>query len=139
MFAFDIGFQCCLLFIQLPHALVVCVCAYSSDVNCSKSSDQSKWPLRPGVLIQINKLNNVSISQLRSYKTASISRRGVLSKYKRNKTKIYDKLARLKGCFSQNSDKERLPSGIKERPGGGIVFSLASCFSYVSFFFVFAC
>lgn len=96
----------------------------SNDTNCSKTDDQSKWPLRPGLLIHINKMNTVNISQLRSYKTASISRRGVLSRYKRNKSKVYARLTKLKGCFSLNLDKERLPSGIKESPGGGIVFDV---------------
>lgn len=99
--------------------------AYSNSVNRSNSLEQSKWPLQPGVLIHINKMNNVNISQLRAYKTASISRRQVLSKYKRNKSKVYARLAKLKGCFTLNQDKERLPSGLKESPGGGTVFDVA--------------
>lgn len=110
--------------------------ANSNEVNCSKTSDQSKWPLRPGLLIQINKMNNVSISQLRSYKTASISRRGVVSKYKRNKSKVCAKLTKLKRCFGQDSNKERIPSGIIESPGGGRVFNLAFLLLYFWFFIV---
>lgn len=115
------------------------LCASSNEVNCSKTSDQSKWPLRPGLLIHINKMNNVSISQLRSYKTASISRRGVFSKYKRNKSKVYARLNKLKGCFSWNSDKERLPNGIKESPNGGTVFWCSVFCCLIICVFVFFC
>ncbi|VEN48717.1 unnamed protein product, partial [Callosobruchus maculatus] len=88
------------------------------DGHAHEPLDQSKWPLQPGVLVQVNKMNTVSISQLAPgmspYKITSVSRRRMYSKYKSRKYKMFDRLARLKEILGIRGGRERLPFGIKE-------------------------
>ncbi|KAJ8954753.1 hypothetical protein NQ314_007023 [Rhamnusium bicolor] len=99
---------------------------YSPDGHCSNISDQSKWPLQPGVLIQVNKLNNVSISQLSSkvspFKSTSVSKTSTYFKYKRNKSKVYARLERLKDFLGITRSRHHVPIGIKESASGVVTF-----------------
>lgn len=88
--------------------------------------DQSKWPLQPGLLIHVNKMNNVSISQLgprlTPYKITSVKRSLAFSKYRKNKSKVYARLERLKVFLGLKGDARDVPKGIKMSPGGGMVY-----------------
>ncbi|CAH1113208.1 unnamed protein product, partial [Psylliodes chrysocephalus] len=99
------------------------------DGHSPNDSDQAKWPLQPGVLIHINKMNNVSISQITPrvtpYKTTSVAtlrKFSKYSKYKRNKSKIYNKLERIASFLGMHRGRERIPSGIKESANGVVTF-----------------
>lgn len=123
-----IGYRC-VLFVQLHIPLVNAVtCSEfrskisSPDGNCL-ITDLSKWPLQPGVLVHVNKMNGISISQLSPrispFKTTSVSRTKTYLKYKRNKSKIYARLERLKELLGINSSPHHVPIGIKEGEAGG--------------------
>ncbi|XP_057661910.1 titin isoform X1 [Diorhabda carinulata] len=99
------------------------------DGHSPDSSDQSRWPLQPGVLIHINKMNNISISQLSPritpYKSTSVTtlrKFTKYSKYKRNKSKIYARLERIADFLGMSRGRERIPSGIKESASGVMTF-----------------
>ncbi|KAJ3660556.1 hypothetical protein Zmor_004998 [Zophobas morio] len=93
------------------------------DGQSPDSATQSKWPLKPGVLVHINKMHNVNISQLSvdstPFRTTSVS--STLSKYKRNKSKVYARLQRLKDLLGF-SGRDRVPSGIIEGASGVVTY-----------------
>ncbi|KAJ8922097.1 hypothetical protein NQ315_004029 [Exocentrus adspersus] len=99
---------------------------HSPDGNCANITDLSKWPLQPGVLVHVNKLNGVSISQLSPrispFKTTSVTRAKTYLKYKRNKSKVYARLERLKELLGINRSPHHVPIGIKESEGGVVTF-----------------
>ncbi|XP_076265081.1 neuromusculin isoform X3 [Rhynchophorus ferrugineus] len=82
--------------------------------------DQSKWPLKPGVLVHVSKLNNVSISQLNSstldhFKKTSVTTSAYL-KYRRRRSKVYDRLRRFKESLGLGGN--RVPLGLKAGANG---------------------
>ncbi|XP_066154008.1 uncharacterized protein nrm [Euwallacea fornicatus] len=85
--------------------------------------DQSKWPLKPGVLVHISKMNNVSISQLNQrqspFKTNSMKISTYL-KYRRNKSKVYKRLRKIREVFGKGGDER--PFGITEGASGVVSF-----------------
>lgn len=102
------------------------------DGHSPNTSDQAKWPLRPGVLVHVNKMNNVSISQLRTspFKSTSVKTSTYL-KYRQNKSKIYARLERLKDLLGFKDDHTHVPMGISEGAGGGkrlLSIVVYSCF-----------
>lgn len=111
--------------------------------NPDISEDQSKWPLQPGLLIHINKMNNVSISQLgprtTPYKTTSVKKLRVFSKYKRNKSKVYARLERLKVFLGIKANSTAVPKGIVMSPGGGKVLLFYSFLCHFIIFVFVAC
>lgn len=90
------------------------------DGQSPDNSANSKWPLKPGVLVHVGKLNHVNISQLRQetspFRTTSVT---TLIRYKRNKSKFYARLQRLKDFFGISNGRDRVPSGITEGANGG--------------------
>ncbi|XP_074027941.1 neuromusculin isoform X4 [Leptinotarsa decemlineata] len=96
------------------------------DGHPSNISDQYHWPLQPGVLVQINKMNNVNISRMTSgvtpFKTTSVMRIRTFSKYKKKKSKVYARLEKLKDFLSLNAGRERIPSGITPSDKGVVTF-----------------
>ncbi|XP_076265080.1 neuromusculin isoform X2 [Rhynchophorus ferrugineus] len=86
--------------------------------------DQSKWPLKPGVLVHVSKLNNVSISQLNSstldhFKKTSVTTSAYL-KYRRRRSKVYDRLRRFKESLGLGGN--RVPLGLKAGANGVVTF-----------------
>ncbi|KAG5898347.1 hypothetical protein JTB14_034328 [Gonioctena quinquepunctata] len=98
----------------------------SPDEHFPNVSDQFHWPLQPGVLVQINKMNNVNISQLSpritSFKTTSVTRLRKFSKYRKRKSKLYARLEKLGDFLSLSSGREKIPSGIKQSENGVVTF-----------------
>jgi hypothetical protein len=93
------------------------------DGQSPDSTGQSKWPLRPGVLVHVGKLDSVNVSQLSNdstpFRTTSVS--STFSKYKRNKSKVYARLQRLKDLLGF-SGRDRVPSGITEGASGVVTY-----------------
>ncbi|XP_044272601.1 uncharacterized protein LOC123016327 [Tribolium madens] len=93
------------------------------DGQSPDSPTQSKWPLRPGVLVHVGKMHNVNISQLSPestpFRTTSVS--STILKYKINKSKVYARLERLKDWLGFGG-RERIPSGITEGASGVVTY-----------------
>lgn len=103
------------------------VTTYRPDGECPL--DQSKWPLKPGVLVHVSKMNNVSISQLNPrispFKTTSV-KTSTYIKYRRNRNKVYARLKRFREVLGiGRSDR---PFGIKEGASGGNFLNLLIIF-----------
>ncbi|XP_049818622.1 hemicentin-1 isoform X3 [Aethina tumida] len=88
-------------------------------------SDQSRWPLRPGMLYHVGKMSHMNISQLKPrlspFKTTSVTTSTIL-KYKRNKTKVYARFERLKDVLGLSRSHDRIPEGISEGKSGVVTF-----------------
>ncbi|XP_050315809.1 uncharacterized protein LOC126750284 isoform X2 [Anthonomus grandis grandis] len=89
----------------------------------SSCFDQSKWPLKPGVLVHISKMNNINISQLNPrmspFKTTSVKTSAYL-KYRRRQKKVYARLKGIKEALGLS--RHDRPFGIKEGPTGVVTF-----------------
>lgn len=94
---------------------------WTNRTETDTSQDQSKWPLKPGVLVRVGKMNKVSISQLNNrsspFKAKSYNLNTYL-KYRRNKSKVYARLRKLRDFLSGKEGNDR-PFGIKEGANGG--------------------
>lgn len=128
VFSFPCSLSQSTRFIHIHYSIastnaLVSVKQNSPDGHSPNKLDQSKWPLQPGVLVHINKMNHVSISTLSPrvspFKTTSVSRRKVYLKYKRNKSKFYARLERLRELLGLSRRGDRTPEGIKVGAGGG--------------------
>lgn len=132
----------CVLFVQLLRLQLVSK-IISPDDGCPNVNDLSKWPLQPGVLVHVSKGNGVSISQLSPrmspFKTTSVLRAKNYLRYKRNKSKVYARLERLKVLLGINRGPHHVPIGIKEGDNGGKARLLICLVSFHLFFVFFAC
>ncbi|KAH1018820.1 hypothetical protein HUJ05_006512 [Dendroctonus ponderosae] len=83
--------------------------------------DQSKWPLQPGVLVHVSKMNNVSQLNVSTspFRTTSIKTSTCL-KFRRNKSKVYARLKWFRDALGRGSCER--PFGIKERDCGVVTF-----------------
>lgn len=92
------------------------------DGQSPDSLGRGMWPLRPGVLVHVGKLNHVNISRLSPeitpFKTTSVTKSNAFFKYRRNKSKVYARLQRLKNLLGFNGH-DHVPSGITEGASGG--------------------
>lgn len=114
---------------------------WTNRTEVDTSQDQSKWPLKPGVLVRVGKMNKVSISQLDNRtspfkdKTKSYNLNTYL-KYRRNKSKVYARLRKLRDFLSGREGNER-PFGIKEGANGGkklLILALFLTFTVINKF-----
>lgn len=117
--------------------------ANSPDGQSPESPPQPRWPLKPGVFVHVNKMHNFSqLSPLsirsNSFKSSATAR---LLKYKRNKSKVYARLERLKDIIGMR-DHDHVPIGITHSPGGGkeklyvcFIFFTYLCFARCSCYF----
>lgn len=103
-------------------------CRFSPEGQSPDTSGQAKWPLKPGVFVHVNKMH--SLSQLSPmaltashFRNSAVSKTSKLLKYKRNKSKVYARLERLKDLIGMK-DHDEVPIGITQSPGGGNLYFL---------------
>lgn len=97
------------------------------DGDSPKTPVQSKWPLKPGVMVHINAMRSVnSVGQLsptpliqRSPRMEESPRRRAESRYDRGKSKVYQRLERLRDMLGFGGPDDGAPVGIYHSPGGG--------------------
>ncbi|XP_060519272.1 titin isoform X2 [Cylas formicarius] len=89
----------------------------------SSPLDGSKWPLKPGLLVQVNKMNNVSISRLSppSSSPRNTTKTSAYLRLRRNKSKVYARIKRLRAVLGLGGD-EAATLGIKAGAGGVVTF-----------------
>ncbi|XP_065160558.1 uncharacterized protein nrm isoform X4 [Atheta coriaria] len=92
----------------------------------SPDTSGSKWPLKPGVLVHVNKMH--SLSQLTplagsQYKTTSVPiKPGHRAPYIRSGNKVYERLEKLKEWLGLRHDRDALPFGVYRGSAGVVTF-----------------
>lgn len=109
----------------------------------SPDTSGSKWPLKPGVLVHVNKMHNLNMSQLSpmaltatQFKTTAVAKASHKFIYKRNKNKVYARLRDFLGF----GDQDAIPFGVYHSSSGGNVVLYVSIAWFLLFrCFLFAC
>ncbi|XP_017770206.1 PREDICTED: LOW QUALITY PROTEIN: uncharacterized protein LOC108557968 [Nicrophorus vespilloides] len=93
----------------------------------SPDTSATKWPLKPGVLLHVNKMHNFNMGQLKTvslgYKTTSVVSMGNRTPlYKRSKNKVYARLERFKELLGFGDRDSSLPFGVYRGSAGVVTF-----------------
>lgn len=92
---------------------------FRPDGQSPDSSGRSRWPLRPGVLVHVNKISNLNMSTIpltsTRFKTTAVTRTGRKLTYKKNKNKVFARIKDILGFRDQDS----VPFGIYRSSTGG--------------------
>lgn len=140
-FFFMFMFACALLYSML-FTFYPCgwFHVYRPDGHSPDTSRPGKWPLKPGVLLHVNKMRGLNVSPMSvtaapAFKTTSVAKTGHRFMNKRNRNKVYARLEKLRDLLGFG-DQDAMPFGVYRGSGGGKAFygSLASGKSLLKFY-----
>lgn len=96
------------------------------DGHSPDTSGLGKWPLKPGVLLHVNKMRGLNVSTMSvtaapAFKTTSVAKTGHRFMNKRNRNKVYARLEKLRDLLGFG-DQDAMPFGVYRGSGGGKAF-----------------
>ncbi|KAF5279443.1 hypothetical protein FQA39_LY05553 [Lamprigera yunnana] len=141
LIAIIIGIILCAIFVCIIIIIIICVCKrrrarnkYNNPVELEErekpdgyspeTTNFSKWPLKPGVLVHVNSMRNLSSAQISPethLKTRQSPNKSCQKKYAKSKSKVYARLEKLRDIL-RLGDHDFVPHGVYHSPGGVVTF-----------------